>query len=463
MGYKVLDGVRIIDLTMVYAGPMATRMLADLGAEVIKIESASRCDVFTRANVYPENEPGEQPWNRGGFFHTLNAGKLGISLNLGTERGREIFKRLVGISDAVVENFSPRVMENWGLTYEELRKVKPDIVMIRMSGLGHSGPLRDFYAYMPGMEAMSGLAYITGHPDGPPLTSGSVYGDWVLGAAGAAALLIALYVRQVTGKGQCVEVTGREAIMSHIGEILMGCILNGTDRTRMGNAHFTAAPHGCYRCKGDDQWVTIAVTNDEQWESFRQAIGNPDWTSQEKFSDALSRWKNHQELDKLVEEWTSKHERDEVMAVLQEAGVPSGAVLNMRELYLNPHLAQRGLFEVIDHGAGIGKRPVLKQMPAKFTEIEEFVPRRAPQFAEHNEYVFCKLLGMPERELRKLEEAGVIGKSPVFPQGKPTRLDLITRQKSGELDPDYLGKLRIAYGQDIALSNDNRGNSDGEN
>ena len=449
MGYKLLEGIRIIDLTMVFAGPTSSRLLAVLGAEVIKIESAVRSDVFTRANVYPENEPGEEPWNQGSFFHTINAGKYGVSLNLGSEKGREIFKSLVKISDAVVENFSPRVMENWDLGYEELKKIKPDLIMVSMSGLGHYGPLRDFYMYVPGMEGMSGLTYLTGYPDEPPLLSGHAYGDWVLGATGAAALLVALYSRQRLGVGQYIDVAGREAVACHIGEIIMDYTLNGREGSRVGNQHSSAAPHGCYRCKGNDQWINIVVENDEQWRGFCRAIGGPAWTKEERFNDALSRWRHREELDRLVEAWTNQHDHYEAMEILQKAGVPSGAVLSMREMHLDPHYVDRDFFEVIDHGKGIGKRPIPKPMPAKFSDVEEFVLRRAPRFGQDNEYVFCDLLGMSKDEVRTLEEEKVIGGLPKFPPGRPTRIDLVEKGGAGWVDHDYLSELRKQFGEDI--------------
>ena len=449
MAYKLLEGIRILDLAMVFAGPICSRMLDTLGAEVIKVESATRPDVFTRANVYPENEPGEEPWNRGSFFHSINAGKYGISLNMGSEEGREIFKRLVKISDAVVENFSPRVMENWGLGYEELKKIKPDLIMVSMSGLGHYGPLRDFYMYVPGMEGMSGLTYNTGYPDQPPLLSGHAYGDWTLGATGAAVLLTALYCRQTTGKGQYIDVAGREAVISHLGEIIMDYTLNGRERMRCGNYHSSMAPHGCYRCKGNDEWINISVENDEQWRKFCKAIGDPAWTEDERFTDDLSRWRHREELDRLVEAWTIQHDHYEAMKILQEAGVPAGAVLNMKEMHLDSHLVERGFFEVIDHGQGVGKRPIPKSMPAKFSDVEDFIPKRAPRFGQDNEYVFCDLLGMPKDELKRLEEEKVIGGTPTFPPGRPTRIDLIEKQGAGWFDPDYLSELRKKYGIDI--------------
>jgi benzylsuccinate CoA-transferase BbsF subunit len=445
-----LDGIRILDLTMVYAGPTGSKVLADMGAEVIKIEAAQRSDVFTRSNVYPENEPKEENWNRGSFFHSLNAGKYGITLNLGSEKGREIFKQLVKISDVVMENFSPRVMDNWGLGYEALKEIKPDIIMVSMSGLGHTGPLKDYAMYVSGMEASAGLSYLTGHsPNDLPLTTTMAYGDWQLGMTGAAGLLVALYYRKQTGKGQYIDVAGREAMTSHLGEVIMDYIMNSRIQVRNGNRHPVMAPHGCYPCQGEDEWVTIAIETDEQWRSFCQAIGDPEWAKDEKFSDVLSRWKNQEELNKLVEGWTRQHDHYEVMHILQQAGVPAGAVLDVKEAHLDPHFIERGFFDVIEHHGGIGKRVISKQMlPVKFSGMESFTPRPAPFLGQDNEYVFCKLLGMSKEELSKLDEEGVTGKVPVFPRGRTLPAEMLEKEGT-KFESDYNEQLSKKYGEDI--------------
>ncbi|OPY73701.1 MAG: Succinyl-CoA:(R)-benzylsuccinate CoA-transferase subunit BbsF [Syntrophorhabdus sp. PtaU1.Bin058] len=447
MGYTLLKGIRVLDLTMVFSGPIASRILADLGAEVIKIESASHADAFTRTNVYPENDPGEEPWNRGSIFHSLNAGKLGISLNMGKEEGREIFRRLVRISDVVIENFSPRVMDKWGLGYHDLREIREDIVMVSLSGLGHFGPLRDFLMFVPGMEGMSGLTNMTGYPDRPPMLSGHAYGDWLLGATGAAVLMAALYHRKKTGKGQYIDVAGREAAISHIGEIVMDASLNSRDPARTGNRHISAAPHGCYRCKGDDCWVTIAVEDDLQWRRFRDAVGDPPWTSEDRFADGPARQRNREALDVLVEAWTLEHDRYAVMDIMQKAGVPAGAVLTMKDMHLDPHLIERGFFEVIDHGGGVGDRPIPRQLPAKFSNAERSAPRAAPRFGEDNLYVFRDLLGMSGEEMKDLADRGVLGGTPGLPPGRPTRTELIEKQRSGWFDKDYRARLKQKYGE----------------
>ena len=449
MAYKLLDGIRILDLTMVFAGPVSTEIFAELGAEVIKIESIQRADVFTRANVYPENDPGEDNWNRGCIFHTLNAGKKGVSLNLGSEEGREIFKRLVKISDAVIENYSPRVMDNWGLNYEELKKIKPDIIMVSISGLGHYGPLRDFYMYVPGMEGMSGLTHITGFPEEPPLLSGCAYGDWVTGANAAAALVTALFYRMQTGEGQYVDLSGREAVACHIGDVITEYTHTGQIPERIGNSHPAAAPHGCYRCSGEDSWVNIAVENEDQWQKFCEVIGSPAWIKEAKFSTLEQRLQNREELDGHVEEWTVGHGHIEIMKMMQEAGIPAGAALNMKEINTDPHLVERGFFSLINHGDGIGKRPIPGQMPAKFSEAEHFIQERAPRFAQDDSYVFASLLGMSETEINRLREDKIIGGPPNFTRGRPTRVDLIEEQKAGWFDPDYLDELRKTHEKDI--------------
>jgi crotonobetainyl-CoA:carnitine CoA-transferase CaiB-like acyl-CoA transferase len=445
VAYHILEGVRIVDLTMVYAGPVATKIMVELGAEVIKIESIQRADVFTRANVYPDNEPGDDPWNRGSNFHALNAGKKGISLNMGDQRGREIFKRLVAVADAVIENYSPRVMDNWGLGYEELRKVKQDIVMVSLSGLGHTGPLRDSYMYVPGMEGMGGLTHLTGRPDAAPMLTGHAYGDWVAGANAAAALITALFYRQCTGRGQYVDVSGREGVACHLGDTIMDYTLNRHDPIRMGNDDPVAVPHGCYRCKGDDRWVNITVENDAQWVAMCRSAGHPEWIGDPRFANAHARRRSRKDLDLLIEAWTCNLENVDVMRRLQAVGVPAGAVSDMRDVSLDPHLDDRGFFYPIEHGPGVGLRPVPSQMPARFSGVESFVPERAPRFAEDDDYVLGTLLKMSPEEIQALASDKVVGGLPAFPRGRPTRTELIVQQGSGWFDPDYREELLRRY------------------
>jgi len=220
----------------------------------------------------------------------------------------------------------------------------------------------------------------------------------------------------------------------------------------MGNAQPYLAPHGCYRCKGDDNWVNIAVEDDEEWESFCGVIGNPDWCKQEKFRNSLNRWKNRTDLDILVEAWTINQDKFEITTNLQKAGVPAGAVLNMKEVNLNPQLIERGFFNVIDHGEGIGKRPIPNQIPAKFNNINSFIPARAPRFGQDNKYVFGELLGISNEDLAVLESEKIIGGAPAFPPGRPTRVNLIQAQDAGQIDTNYINELRDKYNKDIGIT-----------
>jgi crotonobetainyl-CoA:carnitine CoA-transferase CaiB-like acyl-CoA transferase len=449
--HKLLDGVRILDLTMVFAGPVATKILAELGAEVIKIESMQRADVFTRANVYPENVPGSDPWNRGCLFHSLNAGKRGISLNLGTERGRKIFKQLAKKSDAVIENFSPRVMENWELNYEQIKKLNPRLIMVSISGLGHYGPLRDYYMYVPGMEGMSGMTYNTGYPDEPPLLSGCAYGDWIAGANAAMALITALFHQKYTGEGQYVDISGREAAICHIGDIVMDYVINKRDRMRIGNKHLRYAPHGCYRCSGDDNWVAIGIETENQWKRFVRAIGKPELRNK-AFASMQKRLDHQSELDDIIEEWTGRRNKFAIMETLQKMRIPVGAVLNMKEVNLNVHLKKRGFYQLIDHGEGIGKRPIPTQIPAKFHGFKKSVLKRAPRFGEDTEYILGSVLGISRQDLARLEEEKIIAKVPAFPPGRPTRVDLIEKQLAGSIDPAYRDELKKHFGTEIGGS-----------
>lgn len=449
MARLLLEGVRVLDLTMAYAGPIGTRIWADMGAEIIKVESIQRMDMPTRVISYPENEPGEDPWNRGGYFHRLNINKYGITLDLTNPEGVEIFKRLVKVSDVVAENYSPRTMKNFGLDYETLKAIKPDIIMVSMSGFGSTGPLRDYAAYVPVMEA-AGLASITGFPDGDPMGCGTGYGDWLLGMAGAAAVLVALHYRYRTGKGQHIDVAGREAVITHLGEAIMGYTMNGQVWGRIGNRHPSIAPHGCYRCSGEEQYITIAVATEEQWEGLCKALGNPAWTREERFSDVLSRWQNQDELDSLIEEWTCQHDHYEAMRILQQAGVPAGAVLDPKEVLQEPHLRERGFWQLVEQGPEVGKRPQPMQMPAKFNQSWGGPLRAAPRLGEHNEQILGELLGIPKDEIARLEEEKVIGHAPLFRlPWRGLKLFAMAEARVMRLDPDYLEELSSAYGEPI--------------
>jgi len=413
MSSLALEGIRVIDLTYVHAGPFMARQLADFGAEVIKVESTQRPELI-RGVVLAENETGDQYWNRSGYFNLDHRNKYGVTLNLNHERGRELLKELVRVSDVLLEAYAPRVMRNFGLEYDTLKETKPDLIMVSLSGYGQTGPRRDFTSLGTVMEAQSGITQLTGYSDGPPLKTGISYCDPTTGILGAGLVLAALCNRERTGKGTHIDLSMNEVGASFVGETIMDYMMNGRVQGRMGNRHAVMAPHGCYRCKGEDEWVTIAVGSDDEWVALCKAMDEPAWTQERKFSDPLSRLRNQDELDGYIEKWTSRHGHAEAMGILQEAGVAAGAVLNGKELLLDSHLKERGFIEVIDHPE-VGKRPHAGMM-FKLSKTPGNVRMPAPSMGEHNQFILQGILGLSDDELRRLEEEEVIGAAPAAAQ-----------------------------------------------
>jgi crotonobetainyl-CoA:carnitine CoA-transferase CaiB-like acyl-CoA transferase len=416
-----LEGLRVIDLSQVYAGPYATKLLADMGAEVIRIECAARSargGALPRMQPggafgasFPDGDTGERSYNRYAYYNEVNRNKLAITLDLSKPRGIDVFKRLVRISDVVVENFTPRVMQNFGLDYPVLRELNPRIMMISISGFGQDGPCRDCVAYGEGIEAMAGLSYLTSYTDGTPLKPGVAYADAVSGLHAAFAILAALRHRRTTGKGQYIDLSMREALTPLLGAAIMDYAMNRRVARPAGNRHPKMAPHGCYRTKGDDRWIAIAVSSDEEWRALCRVMSDPTWSKKAKFATMADRLKNQNELDHRLEEWTIEFDHIDLMEALQEAGVKAGAVLDTAELSNDPHLNQRGFFEELSHPeAGTHRYPGaswrMSRTPGKLR-----LP--APCFGQHNRYVFGELLGMSDEDIMRLKGAGVTAEEPL--------------------------------------------------
>ena len=333
-GKYALRGIRVVDFTWIHAGPSATRILADQGAEIIKIESNQGLAAVGGPN------PGT---SRGlGHRHNWNAGKLGLALNMKTPQGIEIAKRLVAVSDVVAENFSGRVMPAWGMDYSSLSLVKPDIIMLSMSGFGRTGPWKDRVSFGETLQTWSGFTHLTGFPDTDPCGSASAYSDAVAGMAGAQALIMALIHRARTGRGQRIDLSQFEALLAQMETLVLELSVNQKGQTveRHGNRlrHGGGGPHGAYRCKGDDRWVAISVFTDEEWDAFIHVIGEPDWVNEDKFNSASARQRNADQLDALVESWTLHYTPEEVMHRLQSAGVAAGVVQTGADLAVDPQL-----------------------------------------------------------------------------------------------------------------------------
>lgn len=418
MAGLTLEGVRVLDLTMNWAGPHGAELLADLGAEVIKIERPrgdpvrGPRNVVQGAGAYAGSAPGRRPYNRAAVFNQLHRNKYGISLDLTTLEGKTIFKELVKISDAVVENFSAEVMDRLGLGYERLKEVKPDIVMAAMPGLGKTGPQKDFLAYGVVLEPHTGILGLTGYyQEETPVRSGVDHMDPLAGTHAAGAILAALLYCRRTGKGQFMDVSHMEGAVNFIGEAILDYLLNKRVWEHRGNRHSVFAPHGCYRCRGEDRWVTISVSSEEEWQALCRVLGNPLWTQDPRFADSLSRWQHQEELDKLIESWTSQRDHYVVMHLLQKVGVAAGAVLDVKELAEDPHLRERSFFEKVSHPE-VGEYPYIGPR-GRFSRTPGQIRQPAPCFGEHNHYIFGKLLGLSEGEIVRLGEQKVLYAVPV--------------------------------------------------
>jgi len=398
MSNSLLQGVRIIALTQVWAGGWMGGVLADMGAEVIKIESNKKIDILRRV----KETNGDV--NRGPNFNGYNRGVKSCTLNLKTPEGKEIFKKLLNISDVVIENFSPRGMPGFGLDYTVLKAMKQDIIMVSVPGLGSTGPDKNYVSYAATVQGIGGFGASFGYPGGEPATPSIFMADPVGGMYGALAVCSALYYHHKTGKGQHVDLAQSEAITSLLPEVVMEYVMTGRIRPRMGNRDEIMAPHGVYPCKGDDKWVAIAVAKDEEWKALCRVMGNPAWSVDEKFSDQFKRWQNQDELNKLIGDWTKDFTPYEVMHKLQKAGIAAGPSLSTKEAFQDPHLNQRGTFLEKKHPV-VGKTATWRSpWKAALTATNP----GSPCLGEHNNYVFQTLLGMSDSEMTKLIQEQVI-------------------------------------------------------
>lgn len=398
-----LSGIRVVDFGQNIFAPWAAQLLAIVGAEVIKIESQANTDTM---RSYPPFADDVQTVNRSALFNNLNLSKKSCTINLKHPKGVWLVRQLVKVSDVVIENFSVGVMERLGLGYEALKELKPDIIMVSCSFVGQTGPHKNHRCYGNTAQAYSGLTALTGYLDGKPRGLGGTWADPVGGEFAALATLVALLYRQKTGEGQFIDVSMTEAILTMFPEALMDYAVNDRNRICMGNRDDVMAPHGIYRCRRDDRWVAIAVSTEEEWVSLCRAMGNPLWTRDKRFSDMQRRSSNQDELDSLITAWTLNHTNVEVMEILQKVGVPAGPCLDQQELIDNPHLRDRGLFIEIDHPEA-GKRQGLR-LPWQTREGVQVAYEHAPLLGEHNEYVFCELLGLSNDEMGRLVNEKVI-------------------------------------------------------
>jgi crotonobetainyl-CoA:carnitine CoA-transferase CaiB-like acyl-CoA transferase len=342
------------------------------------------------------------------MFNPHARNKLGMTIDLSRPKGRELFLKLIAISDILIENHSARFMENLGLTYEVLQRHKPDLIMVSMPAFGMTGPYKYYQGFGINVESVCSLTWLRTDPESDPTeASSTLHMDAASGASAAFAILAALHYRRRTGKGQFIDFAQAENLMQQIGEILMDGTLNSRSQASLGNRHPSMAPHGCYPCRGHDRWVVIAIATDTEWQAFCQAIGNPPWAREERFADAGNRYRHQEDLDAYIAAWTRQQHAWEIMEHLQQAGIAAGPVMGESDLFTDPHLHARGFFHVMSHAeAGTHVYPGLMW---KMSRTPGTIRRPAVRLGEHNDYVYRELLKLSAAEIESLRDEGFIG------------------------------------------------------
>jgi len=415
-----LSGIRVADFCWVGVGACATRTLADFGAEVIKIEDKKRVDMTRRLPLYKGERPrafGEEDVNpdvnRSGVFNNYNRNKLSLTVNMRSPKGRALVDQLISQSSIVSENFAPGVMERWGLTYERLQEIRPDVIFARMSGYGHSGSDAEYRSYGPIIQAVCGQSFISGLPGQEPSGWGFSYMDNLAAYFNSTALLMAIYNRHLTGKGTEIDVSAVEVGIKLLGPILLDVAANGrqtrNDNFPLGNRldYPAAAPHGVYPAEGNDRWLAIAVFNDEEWQALVSVMGRPEWALDPALATMDGRVARQDTLDQLIGEWSKTREPRATMHELQAAGVPAALVQNAEDLNeFDPHLAERGVFFEMDHPV-IGEAR-FEGAPMHFSGMKQVNWRSGPLLGEDTHYVLSDILGLDDAEINSLEEEGVI-------------------------------------------------------
>jgi crotonobetainyl-CoA:carnitine CoA-transferase CaiB-like acyl-CoA transferase len=412
---RPFEGVRVIDLTKIVAGPNATRMLATMGAEVIRVEwhDERALDLLRAVRpLVPGGEPGSL--NRSGLFNNINTGKYGITLNRNLPQGRDLFKKLIEKASVLCENYSPGQMDRWELGYDVLREINPGLIYLQITGMGKSGTYDSYLSVGPTAQALSGLTHMSGLPEPmPPAGWGYSYLDHSTGYYGAMLVMAALLRRRRTGRGCYLDLSQTETGLMVSGTAALEAQASGKPTVRHGNRMPAApwAPHGAYPCRGTDEWIAIAVQSDTQWEALASAIGSPEWTRDPRFKSADGRKANEDELDRLMGRFTSGEERYDLMHRLQRRGVPAGAVQKSADrCERDPQLKARGYFVPLPHGE-VGTWPI-ENFPAKFVnlpaEVGGLPGRAAPMMGEDNDYVYRDILGLQPAEIATLKEEWVI-------------------------------------------------------
>jgi benzylsuccinate CoA-transferase BbsF subunit len=399
-----LEGVRVADFTWIGAGAFTTKLLADFGAQVIKIESAERLDALRGSRPFRDGKPGV---NRSGYFADRNSSKRGITLNLKNPKGQEFARRLIARSDVVANNFSPGVMEKFGLGYDDVRRIRPDIVYVSMSMQGTAGPDHKYLGFGLTIGALTGLQYLSGLPECEPAGTGTNFPDHIPNPCHAAfAILAALFHRRRTGEGQFIDLAQTEPMISLLGPTILNYTVNGDLSERNGNARPPRVPHGVYPCAGEDRWIAISAWTDQAWDSLVRVLGFPNWADRE-LSSAENRLARRQDIDAGIAEATRLREADELMAALQSGGVPAGVVRSAADVILSdPQLRHRGHWVHLNHQE-MG-RSLYNAPPFRMSGVDAVPRTPAPLLGEHTVEICREVFELADDEIASLRQDGVL-------------------------------------------------------
>jgi len=444
-----LHGLRVLEMGQLIAIPSAMKMLADMGAQVIRMESIHRLESYRNASLYENNSEGAF-WNRGANFYEQNRNKLGLTLDLSKPKGLSILKELIKVSDIFAENFTPRVMKSFGIEYEDLVKIKPDLIMVSSTGYGFDGPWANFGATGPATESASGMAIMTGYHNDMPIMPEIPYIDYTAAEHTVFAIMSALIHRMSTGEGQFIDISQTETASATVPEALLDFIVNGRVEPRHGNDDPVMAPHGCFRCKGQDKWITIAVQNDHEWKTLCEILNIEEAQAKSKdYSSTLDRWTNRNELHKLIDNHTKDWDNHKLTHLLQSNGVAAGSVMESPDLLFDKHLQDRGFYEVVEHHPSTGMPPLpYASRPWKFSETPAVTPKAAPIMGENNEFILKELLGKTDEEFDELVATQIIGSKPT--QGTAVRApdpnEQLRQGRMQRYDSDFKQKISEFYG-----------------
>lgn len=428
MGNLPLEGIRVIELTQIYAGPYATMNLADWGAEVIRVENITTMRPGTRGQyaivppelaeqakkensmllAFPNWDPGSRPWNRHAGFTSTGRNKKSVTVDLTKPEGHDLLGQLISQADVFIENNVPETMVKLDISYEWLEEIKPNIVMVRMPAYGLSGPYMNYRSLGLHVDGVTGLSQIKGHPDEPHSRRGdTVAPDAAAGMAAAFAILAALWHRNKSGDGQLIEMALAENYIPMLAEPLLEFEMTHRVPETIGNLDKSLAPHGVYPCIGDDNWIVIAVSNDDEWIGLTKVMEKEELRNDPRFADVIARHANHSALDEIISDWSKQKDHRKLLPILQEQGVPGGPVLNELQLLEDPQLVDRKYFETLDHNE-IG--PLQYHGPLwRMSKTPNALRTSPPLLGEHNEYVYKGLLGFDEEEYQRLQEEGHVG------------------------------------------------------